>query len=239
MSCYWLLNIFIATTMVLFSGCAMKEESNVSLIEIEPVAEMSFFDSHIILPINKTVEFSGNYYEAGPNGSSIDVFILQDNNTVKWNHLFLNKRLDVLPGEYVCITGTVLKNDVYGYAQFVQVENFTEIDIEIDEEIFDKCNDSIKLKSKILSEQSLTEIAKWDKESLDDYFLNVDYFSNVSVYQSFIDFDNQKIIISYEGARIPPFEDILNRRVYIYCIWDIKYQEVEKLILTIQGEVLE
>lgn len=108
--------------VLLFSGC-VEEESKVSIVEIEPVVEMSFFNGYITLPINKTVVFSGKYYEVGPNRSAIDVFILQDNNTVKWNHLFLNKQLDVLPGEYTYILGKVLKNDVYGYAQFIQVEN--------------------------------------------------------------------------------------------------------------------
>lgn len=216
----------------------IKEGANVS-IEIVPIPEMSFFDGHIVLPVNKTVEFTGNYNKGGPNGSLIDVFILQDNNTVKWNHLFFDKQLEILPGEYVNVKGKVLKNDVYGYAQLIQVENWTKKDIKIPQEILEKCKYTIKFNSKNLSEQSLYDIAKWNKESLKGYVLDENYLLNLNISQSFIDFENQKIIISFEGTRIPPIEDILYRTAYIYCIFDMKNQNVEKLILTIQGEIQE
>lgn len=229
--------ILVLIVSIFLSGCI--NESNSTPVDIEQITEMSFFDVHIILSVNETVEFTGKYDEIGPNRSSIDIFIFQENNTVKWNHLFLDQQLDVLPGEYVKINGKVLENDVYGYAQFIQVKNWTKEDIKINQDVIDNSKNSIKINSKILSEQSLVDIAKWNKESLKDYILDEGYFLNINISQSYIDFENQKIIISFKGARIPPFDDMLFRNVYIYSIFDIKNQHVEKLILTIQGDIQE
>ena len=240
-----MLLLIVAGIIISTAGCIEKPEqkiemvSNVSKIEIVSVIEMGFLDGHIILPLNKTVEFSGKYDEVGPNRSSIDIFIIQDNNTVKWNHLFLDKELDILPGEYVSIKGKVLKNDVYGYAQLIKVDNWEISDVTVNQETIDKCRNSIRLNSKNLSKESLSEVAKWKKESLKDYVLDEKYFFNINLAQSFIDFNNQKNIVSFEGARIPPLNDILYRRVYVYCIFDMKNENTEKLILTIQGETQE